>query len=48
VIEPWLLAVALKPLGLIILFCFVRALVLPLRRMPDCRAKRILFFSWKV
>lgn len=47
--EPWLLAIILKPFGLLLLFGLVALLVFPLRKhMPEGRLKRILFFSWRV
>lgn len=47
--EGWMLAVVLKPLGLLVLLCGTRALAAPVRRyMPDCWLKRVLFISWKV
>lgn len=46
---PWVIAILLKPLGLIVLFgiayfgkCFA------MRYIPDGKVKRILFISWRI
>lgn len=47
--EPWMWAVVLKPLGLIILFGFTFIIARWLNRvLPDSRLKRFLFIRWTV
>lgn len=41
-------AVVLKPFGLLVLFTVIALLVYPLRKLPDSKLKRFLFFSWKI
>lgn len=49
-IEPWILAIIVKPFALAVLFLVI---VWPIERaisrlLPEGRLKRILFFSWRV
>ena len=44
-----MIAVAIKPLVLIVLFSFTYICARAIkRRMPEGKLKRFLFFSWKV
>ena len=47
--EPWTLAIILKPLILVLYFLPGAIIAWYLRkRLPEGRLKRILFFSWRV
>jgi len=47
--EPWMWAIVLKPLGLLLLFSFTWWCATLLRKhLPDGKLKRFLLFSWKV
>ena len=46
--EPWHWAIVLKPFALLALFTVVALIAYPLRKLPDCKLKRFLFFSWRV
>lgn len=44
-----MLAIILKPLGLLVLFGFVHSIaMLVWKYLPEGRLKRFLFISWKV
>ncbi len=48
-IQGWHIALMLKPLGLVLMFVPGALVVRYLRPwMPECRLKRILFYSWRV
>lgn len=45
----WLSVVIAKPLAAVLVLFLIRCFTEPLRRyMPECRLKRVLFFSWKI
>jgi hypothetical protein len=47
--EPWMLAIVLKPIGLIVLFSFTWYCAhLARKHLPDGKLKRFLFISWRV
>lgn len=47
--DPWHMALVLKPLGLLILFTPGAAFAWLLRkRMRECKMKRLLLVSWKI
>lgn len=47
--EPWHVALLVKPLALIVLFGFTYACMrLAKHYLPEGRLKRLLLFSWKV
>jgi len=46
--SPWMIAILLKPLGLIVLFgiaYYVKCLVF---KLPEGKLKKILFLSWRI
>lgn len=44
----WLIALAIKPLVMLLLLIPGAFAVYYLRRMPECKLKRVLLFSWRV
>ena len=47
--EPWVIALAIKPLALLLFLGFVHLLSKDIISvMPECKLKRILLISWKV
>lgn len=45
----WLFALFVKPFVAMALFTFALVVSLVVKRfMPECKLKRILFFSWRV
>lgn len=46
---PWMIAILLKPIGLIVLFSIAYfGKCLAMKYMADGKLKRILFFSWRI
>jgi len=46
--SPWMIAILLKPLGLIVLFGIAYYGKCLAFHLPESKLKRILFLSWKI